>query len=506
MIGSRYGLNSLGLYAALAMTTGMACPVFGQTVPAEQQSPIAPTERATPAPGQVGPGQQGPGAAAEEAAAAASKGIWDRANLLGDMGGLRTTLGNYGISLGLTETSEVLGNVTGGVHQGAAYDGVTQLSVAGDLGKMIGLDGGSFNVSALQIHGRSISADNLLVLQSASGVEAQSTTRLWELWYQQAFLQGKFDVKLGQQSIDQEFIISQGASIFLNSAMGWPVLPSVDLYAGGPTYPLSSLGVRLRGQPAENVTILAGVFNDNPPGGPFDNDSQLRGAERSGTLFNLNTGALFIAEVQYALNATPASPEGAPSGLPGTYKFGFWYDTATFPDQHFDQSRLSLADPASTGIARMRRGNYGIYGVIDQTVWHPDPKSAQAVGVFARFSGAPEDRNLVNFDLTAGITLKAPFAGRDSDTVGLGYGFARISGSASSLDKDTARFPGTAVPVRSSESFIELTYQAQVTPWWLVQPDLQYFFNPGGGIPNPLVPGARIKDEFVLGLRTNITF
>ena len=32
-------------------------------------------------------------------------------------------LGNYGISLGLQETSEVLGNVTGGVHRGAAYDG-----------------------------------------------------------------------------------------------------------------------------------------------------------------------------------------------------------------------------------------------------------------------------------------------------------------------------------------------------------------------------------------------
>jgi porin len=154
----------------------------------------------------------------------------------------------------------------------------------------------------------------------------------------------------------------------------------------------------------------------------------------------------------------------------------------------------------------MRRGNFSIYGLMDQVVWQPDPKSARALGVFARFMGAPEDRNLINFAFDAGVTLKAPFAGRDSDTVGLGYGFGQVSGSASNLDKDVGRFTGTAFPVRSSESFIELTYQAQVAPWWLVQPDLQYVFNPGGGIPNPNVPGARIKNEFVLGLRTNITF
>ncbi len=38
--------------------------------------------------------------------------------MLGDMGGLRTFLGQYGISLGLTDTEEVLGNATGGFHQG----------------------------------------------------------------------------------------------------------------------------------------------------------------------------------------------------------------------------------------------------------------------------------------------------------------------------------------------------------------------------------------------------
>jgi porin len=434
-----------------------------------------------------------------------------RTNLLGDMAGLRTSLGNVGISLGLTETSEVLGNVTGGVHQGAAYEGLTEMSLGLDTGRAFGWKGGTFNVSALQIHGRDLSTDNLETLQTASGIEANRATRLWELWYDQAFPGGMVDVKVGQQSIDQEFMVSQYSGFFINTAMGFPVLPSSDLYAGGPSYPLSSLGIRLRVQPLPTVTVLAGVFDDNPPGGPFNDDSQLRGAEKSGLRFNLNTGALFIAELQYQLNPAPSGDPSAdqkspPSGLPGTYKIGFWYDTGAFPDQRFDNMGLSLASPASTGIPLLHQHNESIYGLVDQTVWQPDPKAARALSVFARAMGAPPDRNLISFSFDAGLNLKAPLPGRDNDTFGIGYGLAQVSRQASELDKDEIFFTGGFVPVRGSESFIEVTYQAQLAPWWQVQPDFQYVFTPGGGLANPNEPGKRIGNEAVLGLRTTVTF
>jgi porin len=433
---------------------------------------------------------------------------------LGDIGGLRPRLGSVGITLGLAETSEVLGNVTGGIRRGAAYDGLTQMTLGLDTSKASGWDGGTFNISALQIHGRNLSTDNLATLQTASGIEANRATRLWEAWYQQAFAGGAYDVKVGQQSIDQEFLISQGSSVFINTAMGWPLVPSVDQYAGAPAYPLSSLGVRLRAKPTDAITILGGVFDDNPPGGPFANDSQVRGAEQSGTRFNTGTGALFIAELQFALNPPPAAAAPgetaaqptASTGLPGTYKLGFWYDSGAFPDQRIAQNGLLLANPANPGTARMRHGNYSVYGVADQVIWRPTPDGGQAVGVFARAMGAPDDRNLVNFALNAGVTLKAPLPGRDNDTLGLGYGYGHISGSASAYASDLGQYTGTQVPSRSSESFLELTYQAQVAPWWIVQPDMQYVFRPAGGVPNPLVPTQRVKDEFVLGVRTNITF
>ena len=431
-----------------------------------------------------------------------------RTNLLGDIYGLRSKLGNYGITLGLQETSEVFGNATGGQHRGVTYDGLLQMSLGLDTDRAFGWQGGTFNISAFQIQGRNLAADNLLSLQTNSGIEAQRATRLWELWYQQVLLDGKMDLKIGQQSLDQEFIGSQYSGLFINTMMGWPLIPSVDLYAGGPAYPLSSLGVRLRAQPFSNVTVLGGVFDDNPPGGSFYDDSQVRGAEQAGTKFNVKTGALFFAEVQYSINQ-PALGEldrgKGPKGLPGVYKLGGWYDTGFFPDQRIDDTGLSLADPNSSGNPKMRHGNFSIYGVFDQMIWRPDPDEARAIGIFARLMGAPGDRNLASFSVNGGIELKAPFKDRDDDTVGLGFGVAKVSGSAIKLDQDVNSF-GTPSPVRSSETFVELTYQYAVAPWWQVQPDFQYVWTPGGGISNPLVPAKRIGNEAIFGVRTSIVF
>ena len=62
------------------------------------------------------------------------------------------------------------------------------------------------------------------------------------------------------------------------------------------------------------------------------------------------------------------------------------------------------------------------------------------------------------------------------------------------------------VPVRSAETVLELSYQAQLAPWLAVQPDFQYVFRPGGGIADPNQPTRRLGDAAILGVRTAITF
>ncbi|MGH7114066.1 MAG: carbohydrate porin [Stellaceae bacterium] len=431
-------------------------------------------------------------------------GIGKSGNLLGDMWGLRPLLAQYGISLALLETSEVLGNVTGGVRQGFEYDGLTQMAVQLDTQQAFGWHGGTFRASALQIHGRNLSNDNLLSLQTASGIEANDGARLWELWYQQKFLdEDRADVKIGQQSLDQEFMVSQNALVFVNTMFGWPMVPSADLPGGGPAYPLSALGVRLWVRPTDSLTGLMAVTNGNPAPDSIG-DPQVENP--SGTSFPLNGGALVIGELQYSYPALGAMVTSEQAEVhQGTYKIGFWYDSERFDDLQFDNNGLSLANPLSSGMPLGHHGNYSIYGVIDQMVW--ETPAGGTLNFFTRVMGTPQgNRNQIIFSVNSGLTLQGPLASRPDDSAGLAIEYARVSGSAAALDRQTAFFTGGFVPVQSGETVIELTYQFQLTPAVQLQPDFQFVFNPGGGVANPNVPNPSIKNEAVLGLRANVTF
>jgi len=431
--------------------------------------------------------------------------------LLGTLFGVRSVLSKYGISLAIQETSEVLGNATGGVRRGLAYDGLTQAILQLDTQRGFGWYGGLLNISALQTHGRNLSADNLLTLQTASGIEADRSTRLWEAWYDQKLLaEDRLDIKIGQQSVDQEFIYSANGAYFVNTMFGWPLVPSVDLPGGGPAYPLSDLGVRLRYRPINALTIQGGVFNGNPA--PTTGGDSQR-ADLSGISFPLNGGTLGFLEVQYiypSLGGMEYPGEGAPLGH--IYRLGVWYDTESFSDQRIGTDGLSLANVASNGMPLQHRGDYSIYAVADQMVWRQPTDPNRSVSLFGRVLGTPEaDRNLVDFSLNAGAVLHEPVANRADDTLALGMGFAHLSPQVSAFDRDVAAYAHLADPsaftaVRTTETYVELTYQYQVHPWWQLQPDIQYVANPGGGIANPGDPGHRVGNEFVLGLRTNILF
>jgi porin len=424
--------------------------------------------------------------------------------LLGDMWGLRPLLSKYGMTLSIVENSELFGNVTGGAQQGFEYNGLTTATLQMDTQRAFGWNGGLFNVSAEQIHGGNLSASNLYSLQTASGIEADRATRLWELWYQQKF-GDNFDVKIGQQSLDQEFMVSQNSSYFINTMMGWPMLPSADMPGGGPAYPLSALGIRGRAHIGDSITILAGVFNGSPD---YQNGGDPQQQNPSGVSFPTNGGVLAIAELQFQYPGSGTLVKANEEDpLARTYKIGFWYDSESFADLRYDNTGLSLANPASTGIPANHSGNYAIYAVADQMIWRAEDPDRN-INAFIRPMFTPlEDRNLISWSVNAGLTMHEPIVGRDDDTAGLGMGVARVSSGASGLDSDTAFYnPGVYSPVRSTETFLEATYQYQVMPWWQIQPDVQYVFNPGGGIVNPNNPAQKIKDELVIGVRTNITF
>ena len=314
------------------------------------------------------------------------------------------------------------------------------------------------------IWGGDISTSNLYTLQLATNIEAEPSLRLWELWYQQKF-GDKVDIKIGEQSIDQEFMLSANAGYFLNAVMGWPALPTENMPAGGPVYPFAGLGVRLHAQLSDNVNLLAGVFNGSPA--PLDAADPQR-ANPSGVTFPLDTGVLAIAELQFSYAAADPSAKPKPGDpLPGTYKIGAWYDSESFSDLQYDNDGVALASPASDGIPASRRGDYAIYGVVDQMVWRDAAACRPQLNVFVRpMFTTLQDRNLISFSVDAGLVLLEPFPGRSKDAFALGLGVAQVSNGASGFDMQMNFYqPSVYTPVRSAETFLEATYQYQATAW-----------------------------------------
>ncbi|MGH6935739.1 MAG: carbohydrate porin, partial [Methylocella sp.] len=270
---------------------------------------------------------------------------------------------------------------------------------------------------------------------------------------------------------------------------------------GGPNYPLATPGVRLKVIPTDQIALLAAIFNGDPAGTGFTGLQEVKNP--SGTNFRLKDPPFLISEAQYKYNQGPDS-----QGLAGTIKFGGWYHFGRFDDNHFGIDGRSLASPLSNGRPLVHLGDFAVYGVVDQMLWRlPGDAPKKGIGGFARIAAGPSNRNLINFYAEAGLNFIGIWKGRPDDTLGCAAAFSQLSPSISALDRDTAFFAGQALPIRTYELALEVTYQAQVGPSWIVQPDFQYIFRPSGGVIDPVNPSlGKIPDAAVFGLRTSISF
>ena len=418
----------------------------------------------------------------------------------GDWYGYRTKLHDKGVDFSASETLDFLAVVSGGVSRGTVVQGLFTPALDLDLQKLAGADGLTAHISALQIHGQGLSAFRLNNnIATSTGIEAEKATRLFELWAEQSLFNKQASIRIGQLAADSEFTISDYGLLFVNSAYGWPSSLATNLPGGGPGYPLASPGVRLKIGEDKPWSFKVAVMNGDPAGGPSTESTQSKNA--SGTMFPLGDDALIMSEAVYARQDESIA-------LPGTYKLGFWYHTGNFADQRFGTDGLSLADSSSNGFAKTYHQNYGFYGVVDQMLWRPHGSKDQGVAGFARLFWNPDQRNVVGWQLDAGVNVIGMVPGRQEDVLGLAFTYLPISDRASGLDRDNNFLNAANTPVRSYESQIELTYQAKINPWFTLQPDFQYIFNPGGNVSDPKdSTGAKsVSDAAIIGLRAIVAF
>jgi porin len=397
-----------------------------------------------------------------------------------DAFGIRKGLARNGIEIGGYYYGETFYN-WGGFDQGGEYDGVLELYVKADMHKLGFWRGLCFHADGYQIHGNSITAANIGSLMPVSNLEATPATRLFELWFEQHLFNDKLAVKIGQLAADAEFVISEGGGYFLNGTWGWPSITAADLPSGGPAYPLATPGVRVAINPNDKWGLMVGVYNGDPAPKCRSYDPQV--CNPHGLDFELDDAPLLMVEGKYSYN---------PNGLAGTIKIGGWNHFGTFNDQRFDSSGALIAVTGNEG--RPLDHDWGLYGIIDQLVWRvPGSAEAQGVGIFARFIGAPADRNLVDFYFDVGVTFTGMFRRRPNDALAVGFAYTNISDQVSAFDVDF----GEPAP-RNYESLVEICYTYQINDGWSVQPNFQYIWQPGGssGVDNATVVGARTTIGF----------
>jgi len=397
--------------------------------------------------------------------------------------GWRHDLEERGLTFSASYTAEFLGNVRGGRGTGGVYDGLLLLNADLDAEKLAGWPGAKLHAALCNPQGPSLSTRFTGDLADVSNIDAYDSLRLYEAWIEQSAFRDRLNLRIGFLAADTEFGTLDMAGPFINSAFG----AASALTGNFPmsTYPYSTLGVRLRINPASGWSVQFGAYDGNPAPGVFPDPSPRAAFSNElnhwGSHFALRSdeGAMLFAEISYR---TPAPPENAtgPAPLGACYKLGVVYHTDTFSavsDRFTDQ-------PTGRGV----RGNEAVYASIEQEIWREPGTRADGLGAFGRATRAPAGRNVYQSSYEFGLVYSGLWQSDARDRLSLGFsrlevGHQARQGRQASLDY---------------EAILECTYEYQALSWCVVQPDLQWIIQPGGSgqTPDALVAGLRLTVSF----------
>lgn len=374
---------------------------------------------------------------------------WSQETVTGDWGGLRSRLSDKGVDFEFVYTGDVMSNISGGIQRQTDYLDAIDLVLSIDAEKLLNWKGASFNFYGAGFQGGSPSA-NSGDAQGPSNIEADDAWKLLEAWYQQKLFNEKFSILLGLYDVNSEFDGMETASLFLNSSQGMGVDFSQSGLNGPSAWPNTALAVRARLELQKwfylQVAVVDGVAGD--PAHPHS--TRIR--------WDSSEGFLITSEIGFLPGEMK---DDAPYGK---FALGSWIYTSEFDD---------VADVDGLGSPVRRSGNFGIYALGEYTVFREKDDPDQGLAVYGRFGYANPSINPISYYIGAGAVYTGLIPKRNQDKLGVAVATA-INGSKFVNGQQAA---GT--PVKRSETNIEVSYKAQLTPWLAVQPDVQYIMNPG---------------------------
>jgi len=383
-----------------------------------------------------------------QAAPQEEPGFWRRDTILGDLGGVRPSLAERGITFTLAFTGEVVSSVSGGLSRDTGADLLMDWMIDVDLSKALGWTGGSARINPMWLAGEGIS-DRVGDLTLLSNINGVPSVRVFEAWLQQSLFDAAFSIRAGILAADQEFAFTTPGLLFYNSVFGGPVFLSKNLT--WPIYPVGALGARAKVALSEQLYVQAVVTEGNP-GSETLNGSGLRIRLTPGE------GVFVLAEAGWTFGEKAL----------GALKVGLFHHTADF--QNF-----------RTGLPQ--GGLTGGYVVFEHSI-------AAGVDGFLRLGFAEPEVSMISIGVDGGINVIGLLPGRPEDVLGIGLIYAHIGHDFAQAQPDAPRW--------CFEAILELTYKITLNRWWSLQPDLQFIVHPGGS--------TAIRNALVLGIRVDLLF
>ncbi len=390
--------------------------------------------------------------------------LGDTPHLLGDWGGARSDLADAGVDLQLYQILDVYDDVSGAAESGTAWFGRLRVGATLDLEKLLGWESAVFSINGVDQYGKNYNRSRFGVLTNPSSIEGADTTRLADVWFGQTLLDGRLFYKVGKVDAVGAFGLQEYGSTFMNDEFAY--VPNAIFGSGLAFDPAQKLGLIAEyrfadGTATDGLYLKLGLFDSNQSAPCRDDDNGLR--------FDWTGPIAYAGEFGYRSQS---------ADKPAFAKVGFHYNTDAF---------AKLAQPGA-----LADDNYLAYLSAGKTLHHFDASGQRYLQASIFYNYAPQNRNLYHHELTAMVRAIGPFAGRPLDELGLGLVAAFLS------DDFSRASVASGGPSADTEYTIELAYKARITPWLVLQPDLQVVFDPAGDTSRDPV--------WIAGFRTVIDF
>jgi porin len=399
-------------------------------------------------------------------------------HLLGDWAGARTALEDAGITPTVSYIGFAAGNLSEGTSKRVQYAGQLGAGLDFDMGKIAGIEGGTFRAAITNRHGNNINDTNHLnLLQYPQGVYgAGQIWRLAGLWYQQKI--GAVEIKLGKMSMGEDF---GSTTCHFQSLYFCGVVPGHTSFNYWYNFPVTTWGGRIKVKDKLGYTMV-GVYQRNDNVAPLNKGFYLG--------FKGGDGAFVALERGFDVKL------GGDPKRAGVYKVGVFFDTSKSDNLVFDKDG-GFAQLTGQPLAR-ERGRASVYVVARQQILAADAQGAGGLSAFFHYVGADHRTNKLINVITAGVTYSGLIPGRPKDEIGLAIGRSRVNHNFADLQAARNAQLGETLEPQHDEYAIEANYSISLTPGLSVRPNLQWYINPAGRerARNVLVAGTGLFVNF----------